>query len=95
MLQYLSTMKPGKISLDQIILYFSTKTETLVPLLQHLEQNKLINGMLKSEYSGYFFELYGSIDESTIQKNASKELEVITCYNCGTDYDITLKSCPN
>ena len=95
LLHYLSNMKAGKISLDQLSLYFNTKTENILPLLQHLEKNKLINGMLKSEYSGYFFELYGSVDESNIEKSTSKELEVITCHNCGTDYDITQKSCPN
>lgn len=95
LLTYLSQLKPGKISLDQISIYFNTTTEAILPLIQNLEQNKLVNGILRSEYSGYFFELYGSIDESTIQKSTSKELEVITCYKCGTDYDITQKFCPN
>ena len=88
-------MKPGKISLDQISLYLNTKPEIIIPLLQQIEQQKLTNGSLKSEYSGYFFELNASkVDDDTTNTEV-KDLNIITCYNCGTDYEIERKSCPN
>ncbi len=95
LVQYFATMKPGKISLDQVSLYFNVNTETILPILQHLEQEKLVNGVLKSEYSGYFFELHAPKDDFDSSKHNSKELEIITCHNCGTDYDISKKTCPN
>ncbi len=95
LISYLENMKPGKISIDQISLYFNTKPDIIFPLLQQIEQQKFANGSLKSEYSGYFFEITANKSDEDIKNTETKDLNIITCYNCGTDYSIERKSCPN
>lgn len=95
LVSYLNNMKPGKISLEQISIYFNTNSDVILPLLQQIDQQKLANGILKNEYTGYFFEVNASKPDDTHANTESKDLGIITCYNCGTDYDIENKNCPN
>lgn len=92
LVHYLSIQK-GKISLDQISLYFNIPTDSILSLIQKLEKEKMLNGSLISEYSGYFFEI--SEGKSERSEGGSKEIDIITCHNCGTDYDIVMKNCPH
>ena len=94
-IQYLSNQNPGKISIDQISLYFNTSKDIVLNLIQKLDQNKVISGTLISEYSGYFLDLVSTNINGTNQKTESKETDIITCHNCGADYNIERKICPH
>ena len=92
---YLSNQNPSKISIDQISLYFNAPKDIVLSLIQKLDQKKVISGSLKSEYSGYFFDLTSTKIDGANQKIESKETDVITCHNCGADYNIERKTCPH
>lgn len=95
LIQYIAGLKPGKISLDQLNLYFNTTNSEIIPILQKLESERLINAQLKSEYTGYFLEINLTKGFGADENGEVSELNIITCHNCGTDYSIEEKICPN
>ena len=91
--EYLKKMgRPGvKVSVDRLADYFQVSIQAMLTILTTIKQENRIDGFLKREITGNFWQIPGLVSED----EGADSTAIIECYYCGHKYDASSTSCPS